>query len=67
MKERNKPATAEIKLQKNMNLLTAAPPSVSSENTTYRENTKFLQEQQERMFKKTLLASKRKQFNFKSF
>jgi len=44
MKERNKPDTAEKQLQKNTNLLTAAPPSVSIEKNTYRENAKFLQE-----------------------
>lgn len=68
MEERSKPVTAEEEQQKNMNLLTAAPPSVSIENTTYREKIQFLQELQGQTFKKhSLLASKWKQFNFENF
>lgn len=51
MKDRNKSAAAKKQLQKNTNLLTAAPPSVSIENITYQKNTKFLQELPERTFK----------------
>lgn len=67
MEERSKQVTAEKEQQKNMNLLAAAPPSVSSENTTYREHTQFLQELQGQIILTSSLASKWKQFNFENF
>lgn len=56
MEERSKPVTAEKQQQKNMNLLAAAPPSVTIENITYQENIQFLKELQEQLLKKTQLV-----------
>lgn len=67
MEERSKQVTAKKQKQKNMNLLAAAPPSVSIENIAYRENTQFLQELQGQVFLTIFLASKLKQFNFENF
>lgn len=56
MEKRSKPVTAEKQQQKNMNLLAAAPPSVTIENITYQENIQFLKELQEQLLKKTQLV-----------